>query len=313
MKYSPSSSSENPDPMARFLRHTPTKGEAENHLARHLAQRGLAEPFSYNVDLFRELNAFYAVQPVMPVPRDNDPTGLQKLAERRVTYIMTHLHLAGLRCLEVGCGSGETARTLAAKGQCSVTGVDIGALPEWEGDKHTRDLSFVVADISQSCPFAPESFDFIYSLSVLEHVVHPTDMLKAIHRLLKPGGIFYFTANLYRGPIASHRYREVFFPWPHLLFQDDVFCQYYDAEEYGFEGTPFWINRLTHLHYQACLQELGYEVLWQNLSGQPFDKEFYECFKDILGKYPVEDLSLDFIRMRVRKPGTAVHDIIRKK
>ena len=35
------------------------------------------------------------------------------------------------------------------------------------------------------------------------------------------GGLAWIKAN--RGPKASHRYRWVNFPWPHLLFTDEVF------------------------------------------------------------------------------------------
>lgn len=52
------------------------------------------------------------------------------------------------------------------------------------------------------------------------------------------------SANLYRGPQASHRYREVFFPWPHLLFEDGVFEAYY--RHIGMRpARPAWFNRLT--------------------------------------------------------------------
>lgn len=52
-------------------------------------------------------------------------------------------------------------------------------------------------------------------------------MLQRAHDLLVPGGNLLLSANLYRGPKASHRYREIFFPWPHLLFSDEVIDDFY--------------------------------------------------------------------------------------
>src|SRR5204863_6563140 len=70
-------------------------------------------------------------------------------------------------------------------------------------------------------------FDYIYSFSVWEHIVHPYTALVNARELLEPSGTMFLQAQLYCGPKASHRYREVFFPWPHLLFTDDVFEEFY--------------------------------------------------------------------------------------
>ena len=38
-------------------------------------------------------------------------------------------------------------------------------------------------------PFEDKSFDLIYSGAVLEHIAHPADAIKEMHRILRPGGI----------------------------------------------------------------------------------------------------------------------------
>lgn len=40
-------------------------------------------------------------------------------------------------------------------------------------------------------PFKDESFDYIYSISVIEHVTYPVKFLQDAYRTLKPGGKFY--------------------------------------------------------------------------------------------------------------------------
>ena len=43
---------------------------------------------------------------------------------------------------------------------------------------------------------------------------------------LKPGGLQWIRANLWAGPQASHRYRDIYFPWPHHLFSDAVIAEW---------------------------------------------------------------------------------------
>jgi SAM-dependent methyltransferase len=151
-----------------------------------------------------------------------------------------------------------------------------------------QDLSEGVAAL------APEQFDFAYSNAVWEHVRHPFSMLKAVHGLLKPGATFYIVANLYRGPKASHRYRQVFFPWPHLLFTDEVFEQYYTSI-----GRPpmraAWVNRLSIGDYFLYFDLVGFQVAEVSYSMTPIDEPFYQRFSDILERYPRYDLERDFL------------------
>lgn len=270
-------------------------------LCAQLAALGLKSPFTYDIKLFRALNALYADHPIAPAPRRIAPDSLFAQADTRVDALLKMLpSFAGLKCLEVGCGRGETAVRLAERGNCSVTGVDITRYPEW-AERWSKKNRFLPVDITREVPFPPNSFNFIFSFVVLEHVRAPLDMLTTMHKLLKPGGILYFTANLYRGPMASHRYREVFFPWPHLLFEDAVFAQFYREEGYSFDGVPSWVNKLTHLHYLEHVKKLDFKTEQCTYTRHTLDQDFYICFEEKLGKYPCEDLELDFIKMKLYK------------
>jgi ubiquinone/menaquinone biosynthesis C-methylase UbiE len=67
-------------------------------------------------------------------------------------------------------------------------------------------------DLAREQPFPDSSFDLVISNAVLEHVDRPLRMLESISRLLSPTGEAWLKFDLHRGPKASHRYREVFFP-----------------------------------------------------------------------------------------------------
>jgi SAM-dependent methyltransferase len=49
-------------------------------------------------------------------------------------------------------------------------------------------LSLVNADIRE-VPFAPESFDVVYTMGTIEHIAEYRDAMREIHRVLRPGGI----------------------------------------------------------------------------------------------------------------------------
>jgi hypothetical protein len=53
--------------------------------------------------------------------------------------------------------------------------------------------------------FADNSFDLVITQDVLEHIFHPSDALKEIHRTLKPGGAHIFSVPV----INRHRKSEV--------------------------------------------------------------------------------------------------------
>lgn len=273
----------------------------QNVVQDYLASKNIHPPFTFDASLFASLNDFYADKPLVPSPRKIVATHLFAQADSRINFLLTLLpSFTNLHCLEVGCGRGETVVRLAERAECDVTGVDITTYAEWPGRQNSNSKFFSV-DLTQGVPFPPASFDFIYSFVVLEHVVEPLAMLQVIHQLLKPGGTFYFTANLYRGAMASHRYREVFFPWPHLLFEDRVFSDFYQQKGFRFDGKPAWVNKLTHLHYVEQIKKLGFTTQRCNYVRKALDTDFYNCFKSELGKYPQEDLEIDFIKMHLTK------------
>ena len=298
-KDSPSDTSKQKDVIEDYLHITKTSNSSS--LKNWLMTQGFTEPFTYDVRLFSALNTWYADKPLVPSPRKIAAPDLFSQADTRVNYLLTLLpSFAGLKCLEVGCGRGETAVRLAERGLCSVTGVDITRYPEWS-ERWSNNTKFLPIDITHEAPFLKESLDFIYSFVVLEHVADPLQMISTMYGLLKPGGLLYFTANLYRGPMASHRYREVFFPWPHLLFDDNVFDEYYKQQGYKFRGTPAWVNKLTHLHYIDCINKLGCKKHKHVMTKKSLDIDFYSCFSERLGKYPMQDLEYDFIKMNIEK------------
>ena len=256
-------------------------------------------PPHYDLDLFRELNEEYsensAAQAHVAAIRQSEADRLASTAKRLERVDRDLKFKRGMRVLEIGCGRGHLGAILTRAYGCEVVGVDIRTYEDWDGFLD-EGLDLRIHDISEMDNDALGKFDRIIALAVWEHIEHPYAALTAVNELLRPGGesLAYIQANLYRGPKASHRYRDVYFPWPHLLFEDDVFVEFYEGR--GRRNVrAAWVNKLTVAHYERYVRQLDFNVVRQWTTGTPINEEFYERFIDKLGRYPRYDLEQDFI------------------
>jgi SAM-dependent methyltransferase len=254
----------------------------------------------FDLDLFTSLNADYRATPVVPAPRPHSHEYGTSIGAKRAAMLEKKIGIRGLRVLEIGCGAGAMSRVLAREFDCDVTGVDIGDYPEWQAPLQ-GDLSLQIHDITTQDNSRFGLFDRVVSFAVFEHIVHPHAAFKAIFDMLKPGGKAYIYANLYRGAKASHRYREVYFPWAHLLFEPEVWRDFYTRLQ-GEPLEPAWVNKLTYDQYVNYAGRIGFEVLEHFPSAPFFDEAFYQRFEQRLSAYPKFDLMHDFIHLVLQKP-----------
>jgi 2-polyprenyl-3-methyl-5-hydroxy-6-metoxy-1,4-benzoquinol methylase len=104
---------------------------------------------------------------------------------------------AGLRMLDVGCGRGRILHRLAALFPASrFTGIDlseeaIAYAREEAARLGLRNVDFVVADLSDFDTTAePGVFDCITTFDAVHDQARPLNVLKGIHRALKPDGVY---------------------------------------------------------------------------------------------------------------------------
>lgn len=137
-----------------------------------------------------------------------DPNGefrpLHQINPLRLDYIRQRAPLQGLRVLDIGCGGGILAESMAAAGAV-VTGIDMAEGPLTVARLHQAETGISV-DYQQSTAEAfaeahPASFDVVTCLEMLEHVPAPDAVINACATLVKPGGhVFLSTIN--RNPKA---------------------------------------------------------------------------------------------------------------
>ena len=108
---------------------------------------------------------------------------------------------SGSRVLDLGCGTGELARALAAAG-FGVTGCDISAemLRQAVGTPGGCAGWVRLEPDWRSLPFASASFDAVVAASVLEYVAEPAAVLAECARVVSSGGVVLYTVPDLRHP-----------------------------------------------------------------------------------------------------------------
>ncbi len=86
--------------------------------------------------------------------------------------------------LDIGCGKGDMIRAFSERGfACS--GTDISKSSE----SYIEGFPFQAANIlEEDLPYEDNSFDFVWSKSVIEHLSDPMRLIKESHRILKDDG-----------------------------------------------------------------------------------------------------------------------------
>lgn len=120
----------------------------------------------------------------------------------------------GKLVLDVGCGMGRFA-DVATRWGARVVGIDLSAAAEVAA-RNLSDRRFVAlqADVL-SLPFAPESFDCIYSIGVLHHTPNCEKAFKSLPQYLKPGGSL--GVWLYSGYNKWYRFSDFYRKVTHRL------------------------------------------------------------------------------------------------
>ena len=110
--------------------------------------------------------------------------------------------LAGKRVLDVGCGGGILAEAMANRG-AEVTGIDLADKPLKVAMLHRLEtnskVDYRLVAAETLAEEAPESFDIVTCMEMLEHVPDPSSVVRACARLVKPAG-FVFFSTINRNP-----------------------------------------------------------------------------------------------------------------
>jgi len=114
----------------------------------------------------------------------------------RVNYISRQINLADKRVLDIGCGGGILAEAMAHHG-ARVTAIDMAdaalAVARLHLLESKLEIDYQKATAEKFAEQHRLQFDVVTCLELLEHVPVPASVVDACYRLLKPGGIVFFS------------------------------------------------------------------------------------------------------------------------
>lgn len=96
--------------------------------------------------------------------------------------------------LDLGSAGGFMSEALHDRG-ASVTGIDPARQAIRAAERHAlqtgRHIKYDVG-VGENLPYDDESYDTVVCVDVLEHVTDLSEVIKEVHRVLRPGGTFLF-------------------------------------------------------------------------------------------------------------------------
>lgn len=124
---------------------------------------------------------------------------LHQINPLRLNWINDRIPLDGARVLDVGCGGGILAESMAEKG-ADVLGIDLAEAPLAVARLHALEsgatLEYREISAEDCAVEKPAEFDCVTCLELLEHVPDPASTVAACAAMVKPGGrVFFSTLN----------------------------------------------------------------------------------------------------------------------
>ena len=157
-------------------------------------------------------------------------------------------------------------------------------------------------DITNAKEIKSETFDLIYSVSVLEHIQDLESAFAEMHRLLKPGGAIIHNYHPYFSHDGGHALGIGDSPWAHVLMDQTEYINYLrEYRPFESEAALDWIKNGLHRDVpqskmQQLLSQAGFQIrIWNAKSS---NAQF------------LSDLSPEIIKeCFIKNPGISIQDL----
>ena len=130
--------------------------------------------------------------------------------------VLSRYLMMGTRVADLGCGDGRTIGDIAVANGSAYVGVDLSS----SGIKQARERglsALLVQDVSDT-GLESDSFDVVFLIEVLEHLVDPYSAVREARRLLAPQGVLIVTVP--NAAVWPRRLELLFMGCPNAMGDD---------------------------------------------------------------------------------------------
>ena len=210
--------------------------------------------------------------------------------------------------MDFGCGSGKMVKELCDLGyQAFGCGTRFDAVDDTDTEAMMKQGILRTIDLkSYRLPFEDNTFDFIFSHSVFEHVQNYSESISEIARVLKPDGfcLHYFPSR-YR-PIESHTFVPLasiiqshswLYFWTILGIRNE-FTDTLKAKETAIKFYDYLKNETNYSTIKQLVEQFGMQFknvrFCENLSIKAFFKKrkVFVCSIKVFRHYPITSIAL---------------------
>lgn len=216
--------------------------------------------------------------------KDSEFRPLHDINPLRLDWINGLCPLVGKQVLDVGCGGGILADSIARKG-AQVLGIDLATKALRVAQLHaleaqTPNVQYQEVSAEGLAAQVPASFDVITCMEMLEHVPDPASVVQACATLVKPGGwVFFSTLNrspksfllaivgaeymLNLLPRGTHEYARMIRPSELASYcrAADLDLRHTRGMAYNPLTRRYWLNADTSVNYLFASQKPAGEIL----------------------------------------------------
>lgn len=129
-----------------------------------------------------------------------DPNGpmkpLHELNPTRIEFIKEHSTLVDKKIIDVGCGGGILSESLALQ-KASVTAIDMSPkalqVAREHAQAHQLNINYHESTIELFSETHHAQYDIVTCMELLEHVPDPASTIEACSKVVKPGGLLFFS------------------------------------------------------------------------------------------------------------------------
>jgi len=134
---------------------------------------------------------------------DSEFRPLHRINPLRLGWIEAQAPLAGRKVLDVGCGGGILADSMARRG-AQVLGIDLATKALRVAQLHaleagTPNVEYREVSVEALAMEQPGGYDMVTCMEMLEHVPDPGSVVRSCAELVKPGGWVFFS-TIHRNP-----------------------------------------------------------------------------------------------------------------